>query len=157
ARRRREPSRRPSRPPQPPRRTARDAGWWTAHPHVWSRRFPLRYRALERIDDRLGVRGGGASRRLVPLAHPPNPLRGGAGWGFKIQKSPPAGPSPGGGRGLVGAGVGGAGWGSGWSGRWCALSSVGPRRQSGTCREVKRRLFPLVWCLFAPPDLPAEP
>ncbi|ETA71132.1 hypothetical protein ActroDRAFT_0158 [Actinospica robiniae DSM 44927] len=28
--------------------------------------------------------------------------------------------------------------------RGCALFSVGPRRQSGTCREVKRRRFPLV-------------
>ena len=50
-------------------------------------------------------------------------------------------------RGCAVAGVGGAGWGSGWWRRGCALSSSGHRRQSGTCREVKRRwlvavLFP---------------
>jgi len=31
------------------------------------------------------------------------------------------------------------GLGSGWWGWWCVLSSAGHRRQSGTCREVKRR------------------
>src|SRR6185312_747250 len=39
------------------------------------------------------------------------------------------------------------GLGSGWSGRWCVLSSAGHRRQSGTCREVKRRV--LVAVLFS--------
>src|SRR6185312_11855201 len=79
-------------------------------------------------------------------ARPTHPLRGGAGWGFKIEKrrwQALLGES----RGFVGAGVGGAGWGSGWLSRWCVLSSAGRRRQSGTCREVKRRrlravLFP---------------
>src|SRR6185312_3289562 len=96
---------------------------------------------LERVDDRLGVRcgGGGASLRLVPLARPTHPLRGGAGWGFKIEKRRwQALPRREAGVSWV-LGLAGRVGVRGWGGRWCVLSSVGPRRQSGTCREVKRR------------------
>src|SRR6185312_1656260 len=83
-----------------------------------------------------------ASRRPVPLAHPPRPLRGGAGRGEVSRLKDFAsggGPSLGESRGFVGTGVGGAGRGSGWWRRGRALSPAGHRRQSGTCREVKRR------------------
>ena len=92
-------------------------------------------------------RGGGRRFALPPVsfAHPPTRCVGGAGCGFKIERrrwqALPSERVPGscgccrwwGGLGL---GVVGC--------RGRALSSVGPRRQSGTCREVKRREFPLV-------------
>ncbi len=114
-------------------------------------------RVLLRIGDRLGVGGvsgwggrRGAGSRFASLVlsdHPPTRCVGGDGLRFQAFASG-AGPSservprPVGcwrWRGGLGFGVVGC--------RVCALSSVGPRRQSGTCREVKRRwLWLMVDC-----------
>src|SRR6185437_3899487 len=81
-----------------------------------------------------------AALRFAWFRLPTQPTRCVAGRaGGSRLKSAAGRPSSESGRGFVGAVDGGAGRGSGWSGRVCVLSSVGPRRQSGTCREVKRR------------------
>src|SRR6185312_11507276 len=109
----------------------------------------------------LGGVWAAASRRPVPLAHPPRPLRGGAGRGEVSRLKDFAsggGPSLGESRGFMGAGVGGAGWGSGWSGRRvCSLLVRAPEAirnlPGGQAAEASRCA---VSCI-APLDLPAGP
>ncbi len=101
--------------------------------------------ALQRVDDRLGGHHGAGGRFASPgFASTRPPVAWAGGLGFQAFASG-AGPSLGENAGVawVLAGRGGLRFGVvGCRGR--ALSSVGPRRQSGTCREVKRRWFPLM-------------
>ena len=87
--------------------------------------------------------GGRFASPSVSSAHPAHPLRWRGGLGFQDEKRRRR-TLLGECRGCVGAALAGRVGVRGGRVGWCALSSVGHRRQSGTCREVKRRAFPLV-------------
>src|SRR6185312_8349895 len=76
--------------------------------------------------------------------HPPVAWRGWLGFQDenRLRRGPSLGEWPGVDAGVrVGGGV-----------RWCALSSAGHLRQSGTCREVQRRRLGLVVSWSSPLD-----